>query len=101
MAFSLSFSPEFFVGPYDLDGGDFDKKRPTSVYQAIQAMSDEDYATMAREVFNCEPDFVDADMVMIKIQETNTCRDLRSPVEVYIDDEGYHSVAVYDSREDG
>jgi len=99
MAFDLSFSPEFFVGPYDLDGGDFDKERPTSVYQAVQAMSDEDYATMAREVFNCEPDFVDVGMVLTKIQETNTCRDLRSPVEVYIDDEGYHSVEVYDSRE--
>jgi len=96
MAFSLSFSPEFFVGPYDLERGDFDKERPTSVYQAIQAMSDEDYATMAREVFDCEPNFVDADMVMTKIQKTDTCGDLRSPVDVWIDEEGYFTVDVYD-----
>ena len=99
MAFDLSFPPEFFIGPHDLDGVEFNKERPVSVYQAIQAMSEEDYATMAREVFDCDPDFVDVDMVLTKIQETNTCRDLRSPVEVYIDDEGYHSVEVYDSRE--
>ena len=99
MAFELSFSPEFFIGPYDLDGGELNKERPTSVYQAIQAMDDEQFAEMAREVFECEPDFVDTGMVLTKIQETNTCRDLRSPVEVYIDDEGYFSVEVYDSNE--
>lgn len=100
MAFDLSFSPEFFIGPHDFDGVELDRERPTSVYQAVQAMSDEDFAEMTREVFNCAPDFVDAEMVMEKIQETNACRDLRSPVEVYIDEEGYHSVLVYDAREE-
>ena len=100
MAFDLSFSPEFFIGPYDFEAVEFDEKRPTSVWQAIMAMPDEEYAEMAREVFGCEPDFVDADTVLTKIRETNTCRDLRSPVEVYIDPEGYFSVRVYDSRED-
>lgn len=97
MAFDLSFSPEFFTGPYDLEGAEFDVDRPTSVYQAVSSMSDEDFAEMAREVFGCEPDLVDVDKVMSKIRETNSCRDLRSPVEVYIDEEGYHSVHVYDS----
>ena len=96
--YELSFSPEFFIGPYDLDGGELNKERPTSVYQAVQAMSEKDYTEMAREVFGCEPDFVDLSMVLDKIRETNTCRDLRSPVEVYIDDEGYHSVRVYDGE---
>lgn len=95
MAFSLSFSPEFFIGPHDLDGVEFDKNRPTSVYQAIQAMTDEDFEEMAREVFDCDPDFVSTEMVLTKIQETDTCRDLRSPVKVYIDPEGYFSVDVY------
>jgi hypothetical protein len=98
MAFSLSFGPEFFHGPHDFDGVELDKERPTSVYQAVQAMSDEDYAEMCREVFDCEPDFVDADMVMTKIRETDTCLDLRSPVEVYIDPEGYHTVLVYEEN---
>ena len=96
MAFDLSFSPEFFTGPFDLDGGEFNKERPTSVYQAIQAMDDERFEEMAREVFDCEPDFVDIEMVLSQIRETNTCRDLRSPVEVYIDEDGYFSVEVYD-----
>lgn len=98
MAYSLSFSPEFYVGPHDLDGSiDFSKlERPSSVYQAIMAMDDDDFAEMAREVFGCEPEFVDADMVMVKIEETNTCGDLRAPVDVWIDEEGYFTVEVYD-----
>ena len=99
MAFELSFSPEFFIGPYDLEGVDFNKERPVSVYQAIQAMSDEDFVSLAEDVFDCSPDFVDVDTVLNKIQETNTCRDIRSPVEVYIDEGGYHSVFVYDARD--
>jgi len=97
MAFELSFSPEFFIGPHDLDGVEFDKERPISVYQAIKSMSDEEWASMVTELF--EGNEPGVDQVMDRIQETNTCRDLRSPVEVYIDDEGYHSVRVYDSRD--
>jgi len=94
MAFELSFSPEFFIGPFDLDGDSFDKERPVSVYQAIKSMSDEEWSSMVEECFEgVEPG---VDEVMSKIVETNTCRDLRSPVEVYIDDEGYHSVRVYE-----
>ena len=98
MAFSLSFSPEFFVGPHDLEGADFDKGRPTSVYQALHAMTDEEWQTLSDEEFGGTSPDVEA--VMAKIRETDTCRDLRSPVEVYIDPEGYHSVHVYDARED-
>jgi hypothetical protein len=99
MAYELSFSPEFFIGPYDLDGSEFDQDRPTSVYQAIMAMSDEAFEEMAREVFNCEPDFVDVSMVLDKIRETNTCRNLTVPVEVLIDEDGYFSVEVYNDTE--
>ena len=98
MAFDLSFSPEFFIGPHDLDGSvDLSPSNtsPNSVWQAIHAMSDEDYQDMTRDVFGCEPEFVDAGMVLQKIQETNTCWDLRSPVEVWIDDEGTHTLRVY------
>lgn len=96
--FELSFAPEFFVGPHDLDQSvdlSPSNKKPSSVYQAIHAMSEEGFAEMARDVFGCDPDFVDAFMVLAKIQETNTCRDLRSPVEVWIDEEGWHTVSVY------
>jgi hypothetical protein len=103
MAYELSFTPEFFVGPHDLDGSiDFDNlEAPTSVYQAVKAMSDEDWWSMADEVFDGRPpELITVEMVMDKIRETNTCRDLRSPVEVYIDEEGYHSVLVHE-REAG
>lgn len=100
MAYELSFSPEFFIGPHDLDGSiDFDNlEEPTSVYQALMAMPEDKFAEMAREVFGVEPDLVDIDVVMQKIRETNTCGDLRSPVDVWIDDEGYFTVDVYDSE---
>lgn len=101
MAYELSFTPDFFIGPHDLEGGvPHDKERPTSVYQAILAMSDEDFEEMARDVFGCDPDFVDVDMVLSKIEETNTCRNLSSPVEVYIDEEGWWCVLVFDTADE-
>ena len=100
MAFSLEFSPDFFVGPHDLEGYTPKTDEPTSVYTALVMMDPKEWASMAREVFSCEPDHLTAEKVLDKIRETNTCRDLRSPVEVYIDSEGYHSVRVYSARED-
>ena len=54
---------------------------------------------MAREVFSCEPDHLTVETVLEKVRETDTCRDLRSPVEVYVDPEGYHTVRVYDAKD--
>ena len=95
MAFELSFSPEFFIAPHDLDGVEFDRERPVSVFQAISAMSEDDWKLLCEEVFNCEPDFVNVEMVLTKVKETNTCSDLRTPVEVWIDSEGWHRVKVF------
>jgi hypothetical protein len=95
MAFELSFSPDFFIGPYDLDGGDFDQDRPASVWQAIQAMPKDEWDSLCRDLLNEDPEFVTVERVLELIQETNTCRSLSSPVEVYIDPEGYHTVRVY------
>ena len=101
MAFELSFSPEFFIGPHDLEGYTPKTEEPTSVYQALVLMGPAEWDTMAREVFSCEPDHLTVETVLEKVRETDTCRDLRSPVEVYIDPEGYHSVHVYDAAEEG
>ena len=92
MSYSLSFSPEF----YDSED-EYSKDRPFTVRQAIMAMPDDRFAEMARKVFGCEPDFVDADTVMQKITETDTCGTLSSPVDVYIDPEGYFTVDVYET----
>ena len=59
-------------------------------------MSEETWAEMAREIFGCEPAYVSVETVLDRVLETNTCRDLTPPVEVYIDPEGYYSILVYD-----
>jgi hypothetical protein len=102
MAFSLSFSPEFFFAegePYDCDPQPSD--RPVSVWQAIISIPEERYAEMASEIFGLDdhPEFLGPETVMEKIQETDTCTDLRSPVEVWIDPDGYYTVFVYDKKE--
>lgn len=99
MSFELSFAPEFFIGPYDLEGIEFDKDRPTSVYQAIMVMPDKEWAELARAVFGVEMGMLEIDTVIDKIREVDSCTDLRSPVEVWIDEIGCYSLLVYDSTE--
>ena len=106
MAYELRFSPEFFLAegePYDRsDLALDDKGHPLSVWSAIQKQQDEDpewWANMAREIFDLP--LRDAGLLMVegvldKIRETNTCRNLDSPVEVYIDPEGHYTVRVWD-----
>jgi len=92
MSYSLSFSPEFFISD-----DEFSQERPFTVEQAINAMPEERYAELAREVFGCEPQFLTAETVLEKIEETDTCGTLSSPVDVWIDPEGYFRVEVYDA----
>ena len=54
---------------------------------------------LAEQVFGVDPSQLDLSMVLSKIEETNTCRNLDSPVEVYIDPEGNFTVNVYDPYE--
>jgi hypothetical protein len=100
--FELGFSPEFFFAesePYD--GGYGVQEEPWSVWMAIHAMSEEDYARMAYEVFGeSDPKMVTPEMVMDKIRKTDGCANLTVPVEVYIDSGGWHSVFVYDKPEE-
>ena len=99
-SYELSFSPEFFFAegePYDHLS---DTKRPVSVWAAIEGMRLHDpkqWAELAKEVFGLDnPEYLTAESVLEKIQETNTCGTLSSPVDVYIDPEGYFRVDVYD-----
>jgi len=101
MSFSLGFSPEFFFAesePYD--GGYGQQEEPWSVWMAIHSMSVKDWNRMAEEVFEVEPEYLTPETVLDKIRETDSCRDLTSPVEVYIDEGGWHSVYVYDKPEE-
>src|SRR6266404_394129 len=102
MAFALSFAPEFFwgdgsVAPDELPRSD----RPTSVYQAILSLTDDEWAAIARDVFNCSPDDLDPETVLCKVEETNTCRNLDSPVEVLVDADGFYSLFIHESRKEG
>ena len=100
MAYDLSFSEEFFILPGELyDGAEYPHgDRPYSVLGAIRHLAEsnkEEWENMCLEVFECDSEFVTIEMVMDRIRQTGTCRDIRSPVEVYIDDQGWFSVHVY------
>lgn len=101
MAFELSFTDEFFFGE-DCDFYDrlpTKSDRPTSVLQALVSMEGKEWTEMAMEVFGKDrAEYVEYHDVMGKIRETNTCSDLRPPVEVWIDEGGWHRVSVYDKR---
>lgn len=99
MPYELSFSPEFFSHedePYSGAPGPSD--RPTSVWQALDSMSDEDWHSMCLSL-GLSPDFTDYETIIDMIHQTNRCSSLTSPVEVWIDPEGIHTVLVYEREE--
>lgn len=59
-------------------------------------LSQETWNALAEQVFGVDPSELDLSMVLSKIEETNTCRNLDSPVEVFIDPDGEFTVSVYD-----
>lgn len=50
----------------------------------------------AQDVFHTEPEYLNIEAVLRKIEETNTCLNLDPPVEVCIDRDGEFTVLVYD-----
>ena len=102
MSYSLSFSNEFFADetcPYDTEPSD----RPTNVYQAIVSLPKAIKVEIAREVLKLEHPVMAINTesfdweVLDKIRETDTCGTLSSPVDVWIDSEGWYTVDVYDA----
>ncbi len=96
MAYSHSFSPEFYGTPYETPEV---SDRPTTVIQALYSMPCGLWNRMCREVFGCSPDYVDLETALSKVIQTDTVSDFNSPVRVWIDPEGWWTVDVYDSRE--
>lgn len=103
MSYELSFSPEFFLAegePYDSDE-DYPAEKPRSVWQAIGCFfrdEPEQWTSMAKDVFELDAKHAKllmAEAVLEKIQETNTCTNLRSPIEVWIDPEGVYRLKVW------
>jgi hypothetical protein len=100
MTYALSFAPDFFWG----DGPDSPSAlkpsaRPTRICQAIVSLRQETWDAMAEHVFGIDSAVLNLSTVMAKIAETNTCRNLYSPVEVFIDAASDFSVLVYDPSE--
>ncbi len=94
MAYALSFSDEFFLP--DVPDAIQPEERPTSVYAALLSMRQETWDRMACDVFAIDPEQLDPLTVLDRIRETNTCSNLDSPVQVWIDAEGWFDVLVYD-----
>lgn len=93
----LSFSPDFVWGDGSIPLDEMRAcLRPTSVAQAILCLSQRTWAALAEQVFDVAASQLDLSMVLRKIEETNTCRNLDVPVEVYIDRDGDFTVRVYD-----
>jgi hypothetical protein len=106
MSFELSFSPEFFLAegePYDRSDMALNRKGlPTSVWSAIGHMfeSDKDkWRAMAADLFELkgkDADLLMAEAVLDMVEATNTCTDIRAPVEVWIDPKGDYRLKVYE-----
>ena len=101
MSFALSFADEFFWGDDEIPPETLLRSpQPTSVYQALLSLTDHEWAELARDVFSVKPEHLDYATVIAKVRETNTCRNLDSPVEIYIDREGWYTLLIYESPQE-
>lgn len=98
MPYELSFAPEFFLAegePYD--GGPEHGDRPCSVWGAILlALGDPVQRAEIAAVVRCLPQFLTPEEVLEQVQKVNTCSNLDTPVRVWIDSEGWLTLAVWD-----
>ena len=98
MTYSLQFSERFFEHGEEIAGENRREaiEKPTSVLEALINMKEEDWLAVCQEIFpNRDPDMVDYDDVMGHIQKIDTCSSLSSPIEVWIDENGYHTIFIY------
>ena len=99
MAFELSFSEEFFTGDDSqyIDGQMKNARKPKSIRQALVSMSTRKWKAMCADVFpGVDTDYIELETVEQQVREVNTCSDLCSPVEVWIDSEGYHTLSIHE-----
>ena len=100
VSYGLTFGPDFFwKDTHDDVLSRGPTKRPTSVEQAVSRLSDETWAMLARDVFHTEPEYLNIEAVLEKIEKTNTCLNLDTPVEVCIDPDGDFTVLVYNRHD--
>ena len=100
MAYELSFSDEFYGDP-NMDGP---VETPTTLWSALYTLAEDKdaWVSMCEDCFpGKDPEGVDISSVMDMIRETNTCGTLSSPVDVWIDPEGWQRLYVYDDEDAG
>jgi len=91
-----SFSPEFWRIPDEPCIPFASRGRPLSIEQALWEMDNDDWDMMVKQLFaDCHSTVIPTDILLI-IKETNTCSNLDSPVEVWIDKDGDFRIKVYD-----
>ena len=93
MTYALSFSNDFLMG----DGSELNPaSHPNSVLQAILSLTEQERIQLARGLFGVSPDHLSAEAILDRVIDTNTCENLDSPVRVWMDEAGVHTVLVYD-----
>lgn len=100
-----SFAADFILTegePYECETGYVKNARglPVSLYGAIcKALEEsEGFREEAGKVLGCESEYMTAEALLDLARETDTCWNIDSPVEVYIDSYWELSVLVYDNR---
>ncbi len=94
MAYAHSFTACFYGDSYSATPSD----RPTTVADALASMPDDGWAAMCQDVFGCAGEYVDVDTALERIIDTDTVSSFQPPVEVWIDDDGVHTVLVHDTE---
>jgi hypothetical protein len=94
MPYQLSFTEEFFMGAATLEPPVKDK--PKSVYEALEVMPEDEWEEMCNHLFpKVHYEIIDIEDVMDLIKATDTCSNLDSPVEVWVDEDGDFKINVH------
>ena len=109
MAYSLSFSDDFYCDgdPNEMEASD----KPTCLYQAILQFVQEkprEYCKLVKKAklvnrgveskFILSGEMIAWDFLAYVRHEVNTCSNLSSPVEVWLDEQGYNTVKIYEKE---
>lgn len=99
MAYDCGFSEEFWTGEeYSLDGPYPEtSETPESVLQALLSLSTEDLEFIRTELKIDVDTPYDATVaeIMGRARDVDTCTDLQSPVEVWLDPQGWLTIHVH------
>lgn len=99
MSYELSFSPEFFHGEFGEEGVEVTDK-PRSVLEALYSLEISTVKLIMKDVLGIDwqENYLPEDifrLLLLQIRKVNTCSNLSTPVEVWIDELGDYTIEVY------